>query len=240
MEKLLKLDGIVEMDIPQAIYEYGLSNYPELYLDYECKTALNCDDPIAVSELSEKKAIMLSQEYPGGYGIQFQNAREISVFGQFVNAVLSKVIAEIEKPIRDENSDPETILNALKYASELRSTKRNIQPLLEVIGNGIRNKFKKGSYCRIASNDGNVKIWVSKNPITADNGGEYLGEYPNSSDTDFDICGEIRGLQGVVNAIPSTHYAFFHKEDNDLYLWESFFSNGKERFNENEFGRLLK
>jgi len=50
---------------------------------------------------------------------------------------------------------------------------------------------------------------------------------------------KLEDFQGASGAIKETRYAFFRAEGNDLYLWESWFENGKEKFNEIEYGPLV-
>jgi len=245
MEKLMSLINGKDLgEIPTIIFGYGTTAFKAIIQDYERNLAFAGD---VLAELSDAKALQFKLDYPGGYGIRFQNKEEVSYFGKCVNAIIGKEISRIEAPLKGEDAldatDPandEAIMDIRREVLKLREVKAEIQSLMTEDGNDIRKNYVKGKFCRVFGDEnGLVKLWISKMPITEDNGGEYLGEFPNACDAPVDVNGPVRGLQGAVNAIATSHFAFFHVEGDDLYLWESWFAGGKEHFTENEFGRLI-
>jgi len=245
MGKIIELlVGANPVDVPQIVFDYGQFNYPDQFTDYECNVAFSGNH--GKVELTTAKAQGLSDDNPLGYGFSIEPDSVTDLMGRFCLKVISKEISAVNKQIKDlDVNDPENdeiFGNVRREVAKLSSYNEIIKTECKTTGNklkkdlGLRNGFIKV----VGNTDKQVKIFIARTEINDDNPGELIMTSENSCDAEFEVIGQIRGLQGAAGAINEAHFAYFHAEDDDLFIEESWFKDGKEKFNEVEYGRLIK
>jgi len=237
------LVGVNSIDVPEVIFNYGKVAYKELFQDYECNLVFS--GKVGSVALSTEKALELFEANPEGYGFKIEKVETITIMGQFCLKVISKEISLVNKQVSGlDVNDPDNddaFMAVRREAGKLNSYGEKIKAHCKGVGNALKGHLiNRGRNIRIVgTKDGVVDIFISGNEISETNNGDHILHAVNSCDHAFEVNNKIRGLQGASGAIKETRYAFFHAEGNDLYLWESWFENGKEKFNEIEYGPLV-
>ena len=238
------LVGVNSIDVPEVIFNYGKSFYKDLFQDYECNLVFS--GKVGGTVLTTEKALELFKDNPDGYGFMVQKEEIKTIMGAFCLKVISKEISLVNKTVSGlDVNDPENddaFGNVRREVGKLNGYGEKVKTHCKGVGNALKGHLlNRGRNIRIVGNaEGVIDIYISGNEISETNNGDHILHSVNSCDHEFEVNGKIRGLQGASGAIKEAHYATFHVEGNDLFIWESWFDGGKEKFNEIEYGPLVK
>ena len=242
-ELMDQLVGVNSIDVPEVIFNYGKVAYKELFQDYECNLVFS--GKVGKTVLTTEKALELFEANPDGYGFKIEKEDSRTIMGQFCFKVIAKEISLVNKDVKglsiDDPDNDDAFGDVRRKVGKLNGYGEKVKNYCKTVGNGLKSILSnRGRNIRIVGDkEGIVNIYVSGNSISETNNGDHILHAVNSCDHAFEVNDKIRGLQGASGAVKENHYASFHVEENDLYLWESWFENGKEKFNEIEYGPLV-